>query len=100
MKIDNIKNKELQEACREYGVEKLYVFGSVAEGTSTSQSDIDFVVEFNRSDYDGAFDQFMGLKNRLEEIFGKPVDLVSSKKIRNPVFAEELNNSKSLIYAA
>ncbi|MEX2605343.1 MAG: nucleotidyltransferase domain-containing protein [Gracilimonas sp.] len=100
MKIEEIQNTKLKEACREFGVSKLYIFGSFAEGSSTVSSDIDFLVEFNRSGYTGAFDQFIGLKNRLEEIFEKPVDLLTMKKFRNPVFLEEIDKSKSLVYAA
>ena len=100
MKLKNIKNEQIEAACREFDVEKLYVFGSVAAGSATEESDVDFLVEFKRSQFEGAFDQFMGLKTRLEEIVGTPVDLLTLKKFRNPVFNEEIEKSKSLIYAA
>jgi hypothetical protein len=100
MKIEEIQNDELKSACEKFGVLRLYVFGSVAAGLSEDNSDIDFLVEFKRSDFAGAFDQFMGFKNRLEEIYNCPVDLLTMKKFRNPVFHEEIDRSKSLVYAS
>ncbi|MDR9416810.1 MAG: nucleotidyltransferase domain-containing protein [Gracilimonas sp.] len=100
MKLKNINNKKLKKACEEFGVRKLYVFGSVAAGLADEFSDIDFLVEFQRDDFEGAFDQFTGFKRTLEEIYERPIDLYSQKKFRNPVFKEEVDASKSLIYAA
>ena len=51
------------------------------------------LVEFDRDGYTGAFDQFMGLKEALERILGKPVDLITAKQFRNPLFQEELIES-------
>ncbi len=58
------------------------------------------LVEFNRNGYQGAFEQYMGFKQHLEEIYQRPVDLVTIKKFRNPIFQKEVDSSKILIYAA
>ena len=87
------------DACRLYRVRNLYLLGS-AEDVFDSASDIDLLVNFNQDGYQGAFDQFMGLKGTLEEILGKPVDLITDKKFRNPLFQEEIENAKELINAA
>ncbi len=100
MKVAELHTKELEKTCQKFGVKKLYVFGSVANGNSSESSDIDFLVEFQSEGYEGAFDRFMGLKNSLSEIYGKQVDLLTMKKFRNPVFREEVDMSKSLIYAS
>jgi predicted nucleotidyltransferase len=42
----------------------------------------------------------MGFKQHLEEIYQRPVDLVTIKKFRNPIFQKEVDSSKTLIYAA
>ena len=62
--------------------------------------DIDLLVLFERDGYAGAFDQFMGFKETMEQILGKPVDLVTNKTFRNPLFQEEVDRTKELIYAA
>ncbi len=62
-----------------YGVSSVSLFGSVARGESTEESDIDLLVEFSRPI--GLF-QFVELKRVLEEIFGRSVDLVTPKALK------------------
>jgi predicted nucleotidyltransferase len=61
------------------GVKSLAVFGSVARGEARKDSDVDILVEF-----DGAvtFDRFMDTKFYLEELLGRPVDLVIQKALK------------------
>ncbi|TVQ13698.1 MAG: nucleotidyltransferase, partial [Balneolaceae bacterium] len=69
-------------------------------GQLSDESDLDFLVEFDRQGYSGAFEQYMGFKLRLEAIYQRPVDLLTIKKFRNHIFQEEVDSSKTLIYAA
>ncbi len=95
-----VNNKSVKEACKHFKVKNLHAFGSVVTGESTESSDIDFVVEFDRQGFTGAFDQFMGFKLELESVLQRPVDLLVSKPFRNSVFQETVNNTKKLVYAA
>lgn len=61
-----------------FGVRSLSLFGSYARGDETAESDLDFVVEFERT----SFDAYMDLKFFLEDLFGRPVDLVLSDGIK------------------
>ena len=61
-----------------FGVRSLSLFGSYARGDETAQSDLDFVVELERK----SFDAYMDLKLFLEDLFGRPVDLVLSDGIK------------------
>ena len=61
---------------------------------------LDFLVQFERAGSGGAFDQFMGFKDKLESIYGRRVDMLTLKPFRNPLFQQEIDRSKSLIYAA
>jgi predicted nucleotidyltransferase len=61
-----------------FGVRSLSLFGSCARGEETAESDLDFVVEFERK----SFDAYMDLKFLLEDLFGKRVDLVLSDGIK------------------
>jgi hypothetical protein len=67
-----------RDAIRALGVRRLGVFGSVARGEEGESSDLDFLVEFERK----TFDAYMDLKFLLEEIFGRPVDLVLSDALK------------------
>lgn len=100
MKVSDLKTNELEQACKNYQVKELYVFGSIVPGEISQDSDLDFLVVFNRDGFEGAFDQFMGFKERLETIYDRPVDLIHLKKFRNPLFEEEVEKSKTLLYAA
>jgi hypothetical protein len=100
MTVADLQSQELVKACKAYKVMELYAFGSIVSGNFKAESDLDFLVRFEREGSDGAFLQFMGFKEKLEELFGRPVDLLILKHFRNPVFQEEVDNSKLLIYAA
>ena len=100
MNITQLKTVKLEQACEDFKVKRLYVFGSAASGRLSDESDLDFLVEFDRQGYQGAFEQYMGFKQRLEAIYQRPVDLVTFKKFRNHIFQEEIDSSKTLIYAA
>ncbi|HEX4046335.1 MAG TPA: nucleotidyltransferase family protein [Elusimicrobiota bacterium] len=67
-----------REGLKRYGVRSLGLFGSAARGSARADSDLDFVVEFERN----TFDDYMGLKFYLEDLFRKDVDLVISDAIK------------------
>ena len=49
----------------------------------------------------GAYvDAFFGLKEGLEELFGRRVDLVSAASIHNRYFRQSVESTKALLYAA
>ena len=73
MTIEEIKKKAIP-VFKQYGVEYAGVFGSVARGEDAEKSDIDLLVEIKKPI--GIY-EFIGLKQELEEILGKKVDLVS-----------------------
>lgn len=63
---------------RRLGVRSLGLFGSVVRGEATAASDLDFLVEFENPNFDG----YMDLLEYLEELFGRPVDLVLANTIK------------------
>ncbi len=95
-----LNTEELEKICKRYNVKELYLFGSAVSGELTEDSDLDFIVEFDRQGYEGAFDQFMDFKNELERILDREVDLYHQKKFRNPILQQEVDRTKELLYAA
>jgi uncharacterized protein len=67
------------ETIHSFGVSSLALFGSVARDEATETSDLDFLVEFEGS---ATFDRYMDLKFFLEDLFNKPVDLVTKKSLK------------------
>jgi predicted nucleotidyltransferase len=85
--------------CRRFGVRRLSVFGSAVTGSfDPERSDVDFLVEFD-PDAEGLFDSYFGLKEELEQLVGRPVDLVMAKSLENPYFAATVKRSRRDLYA-
>ncbi len=79
--------EEVRQICRRNGVECLDLFESAAgEGfDALGDSDLDFVVSFERRNPPELFDRYFGLKEDLEGFFGRGVDLVMEGVVRrNP----------------
>lgn len=84
--------------CEKYGVKKLDVFGSAVTGDfDPERSDVDFLVEYSE-DFD--YDRYFDLKEELEALLGREVQLVSRKYLRNPYFIHAVERTKIPLYAA
>jgi predicted nucleotidyltransferase len=92
----------IQALCREFDVVRLEVFGSAGRGTfDPARSDIDFLVEYAPGTNLGPWlDRYFALKERLEELLGRPVDLVMIGALRKPRYVRSVNESRQLVYAA
>lgn len=95
------KKNVVTELCRRFGVARLEIFGSAAGGQfEDSSSDLDFLVEFSNSPETSRADQYFGLLFALEELFGRPIDLVCARAMRNPYFIKAVNRTRMPLYAA
>ena len=92
---------EVVELCRRFAVRRLDVFGSASSGEfDPARSDIDFLVEFELPEGTRRFDAFFGLKEALEGLLGRPVDLVDPSALDNPYVAAVVENTRQELYAA
>ena len=91
---------EIQKLCAEHKVKKLYAFGSALTPRFSSNSDIDFIVDFESQDIDHYADNYFNLKFALEEIFKRRIDLLEEKAINNPYFKEAIENQRQILYGA
>lgn len=95
---DNLE--EIRRLCHLYGVRKLEVFGSVLRPDfDPERSDVDVLVEFEPH-VASSFANLLDLKEGLEGLFGRPVDLVELRAIRNRRLRHHIERSKSSAYAA
>ncbi|MCK9630213.1 MAG: nucleotidyltransferase family protein [Methanoregula sp.] len=73
-----------------FGVAKIGIFGSFARREERPESDVDVLVTFQKDKK--TFDNFMGLKFYLEDLFNRKVDLVTDAAlkplIRDPILQE------------
>lgn len=70
---------EHQPELRRFGVQRYGVFGSFVRNDPTDQSDVDILVEFAPDQK--TFDHFMHLAFFLEELLGRPVDLITPESL-------------------
>ena len=95
------QREDIERLCAKYHVLRFEVFGSAADGTfNPESSDLDFLVEFERTPIINAADQYFGLLFDLEGLFHRRIDLVESGAMRNPYFIRRVNESRRPIYAA
>jgi predicted nucleotidyltransferase len=90
--------EDVKKLCTTHRVSHLYAFGSVLTDDFGDDSDIDLLVEFERMDPSEYADNFFDFKFSLQRIFGRPVDLLEDKAIKNPFFRKSVDMQKSLIY--
>jgi predicted nucleotidyltransferase len=88
----------IRDLCLKHKVSKLFAFGSVLTDRFRSESDIDFVVDFQDIDLYEYADNYFDLKYSLEKLLQRKVDLLEDKAISNPYFRQSIDSSKKLIY--
>ena len=95
------RRKEVVAACRRHGVGRLDLFGSAAgKDFDPGRSDLDFVVAFERRDPQNLFDRYFGLKEDLENLFDREVDLVMEGALRKDHrFAAGVDETRVALYA-
>lgn len=93
LEVLRARREDIVAAGRCYGARRIRVFGSVARGEESADSDIDFLVDFPAG-YD-LFTQRMPLAERLAEITGRKVDLIPehelNRHLRPYVLAEAVD---------
>lgn len=91
----------IAELCRRHQVRQLDVFGSaVRPDFDAGRSDVDFLVEFSRNEPQGAADRYFGLREGLQGVLGRPVDLVGRSAVRNPYVLQAIERERRNVFAA
>lgn len=102
--IDDISlhREELRELCRRFHVRRLDLFGSAARGDFVPErSDLDFLVEFDSGAPDAlSLKTYFGLKESLEALFGRNVDLIEPGAMRNPYLKASVERSREPVFEA
>lgn len=71
---------------KEFGITRIGIFGSLARGEATDASDVDVVVELERPD----LLLLVGIKQELEELLQRPVDVVQYRERMNPFLKKRI----------
>jgi uncharacterized protein len=97
--LDEIRAMGLRLAglCQKYGIAELCVFGSIARGDERPDSDVDLL--YARLPGNDLGMPYFALQEDLEELFGRPVDLVPKDGLHRAIRDQVLDDAQ-VLYAA
>ncbi len=100
MKLIELNIGKIRQLCRHYRVKSLAIFGSILTDRFNDQSDVDMLVDFDTTNHEqwDYVSNYFGFRDALELLFGRKVDLIELKGIRNPLFLQSVERQKQLIY--
>ena len=89
---------DIERVCRKLPVKRLGLFGSALRVDFSEKSDIDVLVIFDTDENIDLFDKYFELKENLEEIFRRNVDLLVDRNFKNPVLKESIERTRTIVY--
>ncbi len=90
---------EIAALCRRYGVRRLDLFGSATgDRFDEATSDLNFVADFADPLVPGYARRYLAFAEALEELFGRPVDVVTERSIKSPYFRASVDATRQPIY--
>ena len=92
----SIDTEKLIDICRENDVSMLAVFGSMARGEATEQSDIDLLVKFSKGK---GLLALVRLERLLSETLGRKVDLLTEAAI-SPYIRDNILKDLQVLYGS
>jgi hypothetical protein len=101
MVMIDIKNYEdkIRKTCNKLHIKKLALFGSSLTDEFGPKSDVDVLVEFDSRKNENLFNTYFALKEELEKIFHRPVDIVVEHSVKNPFLKKAIDSRKKTVYA-
>jgi predicted nucleotidyltransferase len=92
---------QLRSALLELGIPRLFIFGSVARGEDTNDSDLDILIELDGKNFTTEH-----VKKVVENKVGRPTDVISMQALTDPmnsklapVFTHEVLKDAKVLYA-
>ena len=100
IKLIELNLQRIIDLCRKHKVKSLAVFGSILTDRFNDQSDVDLLVDFDTTDHEkwDYVTNYFDFRDALERLFGRKVDLVVGKGLRNKYFIANVNRTKQMIY--
>ncbi len=95
--IHDIK-KILPDICDTYRIKYVELFGSIARNEEKEDCDIDLIIEFEDPVEENVSERYFGFLHFLEDKFGRKVDLLTPRSIRNPYLKRSIERDKIKIY--
>lgn len=90
---------KIEAFCKKWKVKEFSLFGSVLREDFRPDSDVDVLVSLEENAGWDLYD-WVNMIEELKVIFGREVDLVSKKGLRNPFRRQNILATHEVIYAA
>ena len=90
---------DLATFCQRWKIAELSLFGSVLRDDFGPASDVDVLVSF-APDAEHTLFHLVELRDELQSLFGRPVDVVEARTLRNPFLRHEIMRARRVVYAA
>lgn len=94
-----IDSDRIADFCRRWRIQELALFGSVLRNDFRPDSDVDVLVTFE-PDAPWTLWDLSRMRFELEDLFGRKVDLVEKKALRNPFRRSAILADQQVVYAA
>jgi len=94
-----IPHEKITRFCQKWNVVEFALFGSVLRVDFSTGSDVDVLVTFGQFSQTSLFD-LAQMQIELQEIFGRPVDLIEKSSLNNPYRKTVILESAEVIYEA
>ncbi len=93
-----LPEKQIEDFCRRWHINELALFGSVLRDDFRADSDIDVLITLS-PEAPRSLDNRLHMQDELTEIFGRRIDLVEKRNLRNPFIRHAILSTKKVIYA-
>ena len=93
-----IKRKEIEQICQDFRIQQLDLFGSALQDEESAR-DYDFLVNLGDCPRGTLLKTYIDLADALEDLLGKPVDLITEGSLKNPYFRKQVLDERQTIYA-
>ncbi|CAG0958852.1 hypothetical protein PHYC_00616 [Phycisphaerales bacterium] len=91
--------EQIAAFCRRWRIRELSLFGSVLRPDFGPDSDIDVLVSYEPGVV-WDFDDYAAMRDELSRTFGRHVDIVPDRAIRNPFLRESIYSTRRIVHAA
>ena len=89
---------QIADFCQRWSIIEFALFGSVLRDDFHPDSDIDVLLTFPREN-PLTWDDHIKMQEEIEALFGRKVDLINKKYLKNPYRRHEILNTQEVVYA-
>ncbi|MEM9478609.1 MAG: nucleotidyltransferase domain-containing protein [Verrucomicrobiota bacterium] len=90
--------KNASSLCQEFGIKRLGIFGSVARGEESEESDIDFFAEFDSPTPESMPERYFGFIDAASRVFERSIQLVTPRMLKNPHLIRSVERDLVTVY--